>query len=46
MLSEPLYWGKRLSVFDFDLTFDRGRWDVTSVTAEVRNVIWELTLLF
>ncbi|CAG6395333.1 5'-nucleotidase C-terminal domain-containing protein [Streptomyces cocklensis] len=37
VLSEPLYWGMRLSVFDIDLTFDRGRWNVSSVTAEVRN---------
>ncbi|MEE4541523.1 5'-nucleotidase C-terminal domain-containing protein [Streptomyces sp. V4-01] len=37
VLSEPLMWGMRLSVFDIDLTFDRGRWHVSSVTAEVRN---------
>ncbi|MFC4030409.1 bifunctional metallophosphatase/5'-nucleotidase [Streptomyces polygonati] len=37
VLSEPLYWGMRLSVFDFDLEFEHGRWQVTSVTAEVRN---------
>jgi 2',3'-cyclic-nucleotide 2'-phosphodiesterase/3'-nucleotidase len=37
VLSEPLMWGMRLSVFDIDLAFDRGRWQVTSVTAEVRN---------
>ncbi|MBY8876636.1 bifunctional metallophosphatase/5'-nucleotidase [Actinacidiphila acidipaludis] len=37
VLSEPLCWGERLSVFDIDLEFDRGRWHVTSVTAEVRN---------
>jgi 2',3'-cyclic-nucleotide 2'-phosphodiesterase/3'-nucleotidase len=37
VLSEPLMWGMRLSVFDIDLEFDRGRWHVSSVTAEVRN---------
>lgn len=37
VLSEPLYWGMRLSVFDIDLSFERGRWHVESVTAEVRN---------
>jgi 2',3'-cyclic-nucleotide 2'-phosphodiesterase / 3'-nucleotidase len=37
VLSEPLCWGERLSVFDIDLEFDRGRWHVTSVTADVRN---------
>jgi 2',3'-cyclic-nucleotide 2'-phosphodiesterase/3'-nucleotidase len=37
VLSEPLYWGMRLSVFDIDLVFERGRWHVASVAAEVRN---------
>jgi 2',3'-cyclic-nucleotide 2'-phosphodiesterase / 3'-nucleotidase len=37
VLSEPLMWGMRLSVFDIDLEFHRGRWHVTSVTAGVRN---------
>lgn len=37
VLSEPLCWGERLSVFDIDLEFERGRWQVSSVTAEVRN---------
>uniref|UniRef100_A0AAU2VAW6 5'-nucleotidase C-terminal domain-containing protein n=1 Tax=Streptomyces sp. NBC_00003 TaxID=2903608 RepID=A0AAU2VAW6_9ACTN len=37
VLSEPYMWGMRLSVFDFALEFSRGRWHVTSVTAEVRN---------
>ncbi|MFI1091400.1 bifunctional metallophosphatase/5'-nucleotidase [Streptomyces sp. NPDC020917] len=37
VLSEPLCWGERLSVFDIDVEFDRGRWQVVSVTAEVRN---------
>jgi 2',3'-cyclic-nucleotide 2'-phosphodiesterase/3'-nucleotidase len=37
VLSEPLMWGMRLSVFDIDLEFGRGGWQVLSVTAEVRN---------
>ncbi len=37
VLSEPLMWGMRLSVFDFDLELRHGRWEVASVTAEVRN---------
>jgi 2',3'-cyclic-nucleotide 2'-phosphodiesterase / 3'-nucleotidase len=37
VLSEPLMWGMRLSVFDFDLELRHGRWEVTSVTAEVRD---------
>ncbi|WP_225848321.1 bifunctional UDP-sugar hydrolase/5'-nucleotidase [Streptomyces sp. HPF1205] len=37
VLSEPLCWGERLSVFDIDLEFSRGRWHVVSVTADVRN---------
>ncbi|MEV8527067.1 5'-nucleotidase C-terminal domain-containing protein [Streptomyces sp. NPDC052000] len=37
VLSEPYMWGMRLSVFDFALEFSRGRWHVTSVTADVRN---------
>ncbi|AYG83533.1 2',3'-cyclic-nucleotide 2'-phosphodiesterase/3'-nucleotidase [Streptomyces hundungensis] len=37
VLSEPYMWGMRLSVFDFELEFSRGRWQVVSVTAEVRN---------
>jgi 2',3'-cyclic-nucleotide 2'-phosphodiesterase / 3'-nucleotidase len=37
VLSEPLMWGMRLSVFDIDLELDRGRWRISSVTAEVRN---------
>jgi 2',3'-cyclic-nucleotide 2'-phosphodiesterase/3'-nucleotidase len=37
VLSEPLMWGMRLSVFDIDLAFEHGRWQVRSVTAEVRN---------
>lgn len=37
VLSEPLMWGMRLSVFDIDLELRHGRWEVTSVTAGVRN---------
>jgi 2',3'-cyclic-nucleotide 2'-phosphodiesterase/3'-nucleotidase len=37
VLSEPLMWGMRLSVFDIELELDHGRWQVSSVTAEVRN---------
>ncbi|MGW1865597.1 bifunctional metallophosphatase/5'-nucleotidase [Streptomyces mauvecolor] len=37
VLSEPYMWGMRLSVFDFALEFSKGRWHVTSVTADVRN---------
>lgn len=37
VLSEPLMWGMRLSVFDIELALDRGCWLVSSVTAEVRN---------
>ncbi|MFD7923753.1 bifunctional metallophosphatase/5'-nucleotidase [Streptomyces sp. NPDC059740] len=37
VLSEPLMWGMRLSVFDIDLTWSRGGWQVSKVTAEVRN---------
>ncbi|NTW41297.1 MAG: bifunctional metallophosphatase/5'-nucleotidase, partial [Cellulomonadaceae bacterium] len=37
VLSEPLKWGERLSLFDIDLTFTRGHWDVTAVHSTVRN---------
>ncbi|WP_421741322.1 bifunctional metallophosphatase/5'-nucleotidase [Cellulomonas sp.] len=37
VLSEPLRWGERLSVFDIDLSFSRGRWSVQSVDASVLN---------
>ncbi|MEV2214343.1 5'-nucleotidase C-terminal domain-containing protein [Streptomyces sp. NPDC050997] len=37
VLSEPLAYAERLSVFDFELVFDRGRWSVESVKASVRN---------
>ena len=37
VLSEPLRWGMRLSLFDIDLTFERGRWTVKSVDSSVLN---------
>lgn len=37
VLSEPLKWGERLSVFDLDLSFTRGHWTVGSVTSSVLN---------
>ncbi|MFI9200889.1 bifunctional metallophosphatase/5'-nucleotidase [Streptomyces sp. NPDC053048] len=37
VLSEPLKWGQRLTLFDFDLVWDRGAWQVESVSAKVLN---------
>ncbi|MFE6283963.1 bifunctional metallophosphatase/5'-nucleotidase [Streptomyces sp. NPDC057877] len=37
VLSEPLAYAQRLSVFDFELVFSRGRWSVESVSAKVLN---------
>ncbi|MFG2296847.1 bifunctional metallophosphatase/5'-nucleotidase [Streptomyces sp. NPDC048603] len=37
VLSEPLKWGQRLTLFDFGLTWERGRWTVSSVSAKVLN---------
>ncbi|MGI5337321.1 bifunctional metallophosphatase/5'-nucleotidase [Streptomyces sp. CA-181903] len=37
VLSEPLKWGQRLTLFDFDLVWERGRWQVTSVSPKVLN---------
>ncbi|MFI1183775.1 bifunctional metallophosphatase/5'-nucleotidase [Streptomyces sp. NPDC020799] len=37
VLSEPLKWGQRLTVFDFDLVWERGCWRVSSVGAKVLN---------
>ncbi|KJY41343.1 nucleotidase [Streptomyces sp. NRRL B-1568] len=37
VLSEPLKWGQRLTLFDFALVWDRGRWQVESVSAKVLN---------
>lgn len=35
VLSEPLKWGQRLTLFDFDLVWAKGRWSVESVSAKV-----------
>jgi 2',3'-cyclic-nucleotide 2'-phosphodiesterase/3'-nucleotidase len=37
VLSEPLKWGRRLTVLDFELVWDRGRRQVESVSAKVLN---------
>jgi 2',3'-cyclic-nucleotide 2'-phosphodiesterase/3'-nucleotidase len=37
VLSEPLKWGQRLTLFDFDLVWDQGRWTVEKVGAKVLN---------
>lgn len=37
VLSEPLKWGQRLTLFDFGLVWERGRWQVESVAAKVLN---------
>ncbi|GFH35188.1 bifunctional metallophosphatase/5'-nucleotidase [Streptomyces pacificus] len=37
VLSEPLKWGQRLTLFDFDLVWERGRWTVAEVGAKVLN---------
>ncbi len=37
LLSEPLYWGMRVSVMDFDLEKVRGRWRVRSSRATLLN---------
>ncbi|MFI6462088.1 bifunctional metallophosphatase/5'-nucleotidase [Streptomyces sp. NPDC050538] len=37
VLSEPLCYAERLSVFDFNLVFEKGRWSVESVAASLRN---------
>ena len=37
VLSEPLECGQRLSLFDFELVFEKGRWSVESVAATVPN---------
>ncbi|MET9895420.1 5'-nucleotidase C-terminal domain-containing protein [Streptomyces sp. NPDC006465] len=37
VLSEPLAYAERLSVFDFELVFEKGHWTVESVAASVRN---------
>jgi 2',3'-cyclic-nucleotide 2'-phosphodiesterase/3'-nucleotidase len=37
VLSEPLKWGQRLTVFDFDLVWERGCWKVERVGSKVLN---------
>ncbi|WP_405623949.1 bifunctional metallophosphatase/5'-nucleotidase [Streptomyces sp. NBC_00076] len=37
VLSEPLAYAERLSLFDFELVFAKGRWSVESVKASVLN---------
>ncbi|MFJ7177825.1 bifunctional metallophosphatase/5'-nucleotidase [Streptomyces massasporeus] len=37
VLSEPLKWGQRLTLFDFELVFERGCWKVEKVGAKVLN---------
>ncbi|MFD5076687.1 bifunctional metallophosphatase/5'-nucleotidase [Streptomyces sp. NPDC058371] len=37
VLSEPLCYAERLSVFDFELVFEKGRWQVESVAASLRD---------
>lgn len=37
VLSEPLKWGQRLTLFDFDLVWEKGRWSVAKVGAKVLN---------
>ncbi|MFD6416754.1 bifunctional metallophosphatase/5'-nucleotidase [Streptomyces sp. NPDC060194] len=37
VLSEPLKWGQRLTLFDFELVWSKGRWTVESTSARVLN---------
>lgn len=37
VLSEPLKWGQRLTLFDFELTWAKGCWSVAKVSARVLN---------
>lgn len=37
VLSEPLKWGQRLTLFDFDLVWAKGCWTVEKVGAQVLN---------
>ncbi|MFC7815076.1 bifunctional metallophosphatase/5'-nucleotidase [Streptomyces sp. NPDC057367] len=37
VLSEPLCYAERLTLFDFELFFERGRWHVESVRASLRD---------
>ncbi|MFI6859217.1 bifunctional metallophosphatase/5'-nucleotidase [Streptomyces sp. NPDC050421] len=37
VLSEPLKWGQRLTLFDFDLVWEKGRWVVEKAGSQVLN---------
>ena len=37
LLTEPLKWGMRLSVMDFDLEFSKGRWTLAAAHAHLLN---------
>ncbi|MGW0993779.1 bifunctional metallophosphatase/5'-nucleotidase [Streptomyces sp. NPDC002520] len=37
VLSEPLCYAERLTLFDIELVFSRGRWEVESVSASLRD---------
>ncbi|MFI9624184.1 bifunctional metallophosphatase/5'-nucleotidase [Streptomyces sp. NPDC052042] len=37
VLSEPLKWGQRLTLFDFDLVWEKGRWVVERAGSRVLN---------
>ncbi|UUN26284.1 bifunctional UDP-sugar hydrolase/5'-nucleotidase [Streptomyces sp. FIT100] len=37
VLSEPLKWGQRLTLFDIEVVWERGRWSVARVGAKVLN---------
>lgn len=37
LLTEPLYWGMRVSVIDLQLSRNKGRWEVASANATVLN---------
>jgi len=37
VLSEPLCYGQRLTLFDFDLVLEKGKWKIESVGASVLN---------
>ncbi|MFD9861105.1 bifunctional metallophosphatase/5'-nucleotidase [Streptomyces alboflavus] len=37
VLSEPLKWGQRLTLFDFDVEWSKGRWRVVKAGAKVLN---------
>ncbi|MEU6808462.1 5'-nucleotidase C-terminal domain-containing protein [Streptomyces sp. NPDC046831] len=37
VLSEPLCYAERMTLFDIELVFDKGRWEVESVSASLRD---------